>query len=60
MRGLVRINDVVRTKKHLGTSSYIMQDNVLHDNLTVYEAMKFSINLKCGIEINSIQKEKRV
>lgn len=35
-----------------------MQDNVLHDNLTVYEAMKFSINLKCGID--SIQKEKRV
>lgn len=60
MRGLVRINNTVRTKKHYGICSYIMQNNVLHDNLTVYEAMNFSINLKCGIEVNPIQKEKRV
>lgn len=60
MHGLVKINDTVRTQKQLGISSYIMQDNVLHDNLTVYEAMKFSINLKCGIEVNLIEKEKRV
>lgn len=41
-------------------SCYIMQDNQLHANLTVAEAMKVAANLKLGSHVNKIEKEEVV
>lgn len=41
-------------------SCYIMQDNQLHMNLTVAEAMKVAANLKLGSNINKAKKEEVV
>lgn len=38
-------------------SCYIMQDNQLHANLTVAEAMKVAANLKLGSHVNKTEKE---
>ncbi|XP_017798284.1 PREDICTED: ATP-binding cassette sub-family G member 4 [Habropoda laboriosa] len=38
-------------------SCYIMQDNQLHANLTVAEAMKVASNLKLGSHVNKAEKE---
>lgn len=37
-----------------------MQDSLLHPQLTVREAMSFSVNLKIGKELNAEEKEQRV
>lgn len=41
-------------------SCYIMQDNQLHANLTVAEAMKVAANLKLGSHVNKTEKEEVV
>lgn len=38
-------------------SCYIMQDNQLHANLTVAEAMKVAANLKLGTHVSKVEKE---
>ena len=37
-----------------------MQDSLLHPLLSVEEAMRFSVNLKIGKELNAEEKEERV
>lgn len=41
-------------------SCYIMQDNQLHANLTVAEAMKVASNLKLGSHVSKADKEEVV
>lgn len=41
-------------------SCYIMQDNQLHANLTVAEAMKVASNLKLGSDVSKEEKEEVV
>ena len=41
-------------------SCYIMQDNQLHANLTVAEAMKVASNLKLGSDVSNGEKEEVV
>lgn len=41
-------------------SCYIMQDNQLHGNLTVAEAMKVAANLKLSSQVNKTEKEEVV
>ena len=41
-------------------SCYIMQDNQLHANLTVAEAMKVASNLKLGSDVSKGEKEEVV
>lgn len=41
-------------------SCYIMQDNQLHMNLTVAEAMKVAANLKLGSHVNQAEKDEVV
>lgn len=59
--GVVKVNGSLRDPKLFRhTSSYVMQDNLLHPLLTVREAMSFSANLKIGKEMSAEEKEKRV
>lgn len=59
--GVVKINGSLRDSKQFRhISSYVMQDSLLHPQLTVREAMSFSVNLKIGKELNAEEKEQRV
>lgn len=56
--GSIKINkEAVSTRKIRKMSSYVMQDNKLHDFLTVYETVSFAANFKCRDEK---QKESKI
>lgn len=58
MEGSITINDHERNLSAFRKlSCYIMQDNQLHANLTVAEAMKVAANLKLSSQVNKIEKE---
>lgn len=47
--GIIKVNQNVVSQKTIRLkSSYIMQENKLHEFLTVYETMSFAMNLKVG------------
>lgn len=49
MSGSITVNGAERNLSHFRKQScYIMQDNQLHANLTVMEAMRVAANLKLG------------
>ncbi|KAF4518792.1 hypothetical protein B566_EDAN005413 [Ephemera danica] len=53
MRGLITVNGAERNLSQFRKKScYIMQDNQLHANLTVLEAMRVAANLKLGKEVH--------
>lgn len=59
--GTVKVNGSLRDQKQFRhMSSYVMQDSLLHPLLTVQEAMRFSVNLKIGKELDADEKEQRV
>lgn len=41
-------------------TAYIMQDHLLQAHITVWEAMYFSVNLKVGNYLSSLEKKNRV
>lgn len=61
MEGMITINGHERNiSAFRKLSCYIMQDNQLHANLTVTEAMKVAANLKLGSHIDKAEKEEVV
>lgn len=59
--GTVKVNGNPRDLKQFRyVSSYVMQDSLLHPQLTVNEAMKFSVNLKIGKHVDVNDKQRRV
>jgi len=59
--GSITINDQERNLSAFRKlSCYIMQDNQLHMNLTVAEAMKVAANLKLSSHVNQAEKEEVV
>lgn len=58
MEGSITINGFERNLSHFRKlSCYIMQDNQLHGNLTVEEAMKVATSLKLTSETSKSEKE---
>lgn len=56
--GSIKINkEAVSSREIRKMSSYVMQDNKLHDFLTVYETISFAANFKCRDEK---QKESKI
>lgn len=61
MEGSITINGDERDlSKFAKLSAYIMQDNQLHGNLSVEEAMNVATNLKLGNQFNRQQKSEIV
>jgi ABC-type multidrug transport system ATPase subunit len=61
MNGSITINGQERNLSQFRKlSCYIMQDNQLHANLTVEEAMCVASNLKLGKEMNKDEKQEVV
>jgi ATP-binding cassette, subfamily G (WHITE), member 1 len=59
--GMVKVNgSPTDPKLFRHTSSYVMQDSLLHPLLSVKEAMSFSSNLKIGKEMSADEKQQRV
>jgi ABC-type multidrug transport system ATPase subunit len=61
MEGSITINGFERNLSQFRKlSCYIMQDNQLHGNLTVEEAMKVATSLKLGGDLSKCDKEEVV
>lgn len=59
--GTIKVNQNVVSQKTIRLrSSYIMQENKLHEFLTVYETMTFAMNLKVGKRMNVDQRKLKV
>lgn len=59
--GTIKVNQNVVSQKAIRLqSSYILQENKLHDFLTVYETMNFAMNLKVGSRMNVEQRKLKV
>lgn len=60
-KGTIKLNGkVVNQKSIRRKSSYIMQENKLHEYLTVGETMTFAINLKVGRRLTIEQRLSKV
>ena len=59
--GTIRVNQNVVSQKTIRLkSSYIMQENKLHEFLTVFETMSFAMNLKVGSRLSVTQRKLKV
>lgn len=59
--GIIRVNGSEAKQNTIRSrSSYIMQENKLHEFLTVYETMSFSMKLKIGNRLNGDQQRAKV
>jgi ABC-type multidrug transport system ATPase subunit len=59
--GNLKVNQNVVSQKTIRLkSSYIMQENKLHEFLTVYETMSFAMNLKVGKRMSNESKSWKV
>lgn len=59
--GTIKLNGkAVNQKSIRRKSSYIMQENKLHEYLTVRETMTFAINLKVGRRLSVEQRQSKV
>jgi ATP-binding cassette, subfamily G (WHITE), member 1 len=59
--GIIKVNGNIANQKTIRRkSSYIMQENILHRFLTVYETMSFAINLKVGKRLSSDLRKSKV
>lgn len=59
--GSIKVNQNVVSQKTIRLkSSYIMQENKLHEFLTVYETMSFAMNLKVGNRLSVDQTKQKV
>jgi ATP-binding cassette, subfamily G (WHITE), member 1 len=59
--GTIKVNQNVVSQKTIRLkSSYIMQENKLHEFLTVFETMNFAMNLKVGSRLSVDQRKLKV
>jgi ATP-binding cassette, subfamily G (WHITE), member 1 len=59
--GTIKVNQNVVSQKTIRLkSSYIMQENKLHEFLTVYETMNFAMNLKVGSRLSVDRRKQKV
>jgi ATP-binding cassette, subfamily G (WHITE), member 1 len=59
--GTIKVNQNVVSQKTIRLkSSYILQENKLHEFLTVYETMNFAMNLKVGSRLSVDRRKQKV
>lgn len=59
--GTIKVNQNVVSQKTIRLkSSYIMQENKLHEFLTVFETMNFAMNLKVGSRLSVDRRKQKV
>lgn len=57
--GIVKVNGRPRDLKLFRSqSAYIMQDDLLQNHITAWEAMYFSVNLKIGSQLKQLEKKR--
>lgn len=61
LTGVIKVNGNAANQKAIRwKSSYIMQENKLHEFLTVFETMSFAMKLKIGNRLNNERQKGKV